>query len=92
MKIYKQHLKLLKTDEVTNDADIKSRVIAAINEFFALLENWDFGDSFYFTELTAYVMLELAPDMSNVYNCKSKKAHKRLVVCLKSNPKAMKFL
>jgi len=50
-------------DEVTNDADIKSRIIAAINEFFAL-ENWDFGDTFYFSELTAYVMNQLAPDVS----------------------------
>ena len=52
------------SDEVTNDADIKSRVISAINEFFSL-ENWDFGDSFYFTELSTFVTLELAPDISN---------------------------
>ena len=36
------------------DAVIKTRVIAAVNEFFAL-DNWDFGDTFYFTELAAYV-------------------------------------
>ena len=52
------------SDEVTNDADIKSRVISAINEFFAL-ENWDFGDTFYFTELSAFITLQLAPDISN---------------------------
>ena len=44
------------------DAVIKTRVIAAINEFFAL-DNWDFGDSFYFTELAAYVHNQLAPDL-----------------------------
>jgi hypothetical protein len=44
------------------DAVIKTRVIAAINEFFAL-DNWDFGDSFYFTELAAYIHNELAPDL-----------------------------
>ena len=37
-------------------------MIAAINEFFAL-DNWDFGDSFYFTELAAYVHQQLAPDL-----------------------------
>jgi hypothetical protein len=44
------------------DAVIKTRVIRAINEFFAL-DNWDFGDSFYFTELAAYIHNELAPDL-----------------------------
>ena len=44
------------------DAVIKTRVIAAINEFFAL-DNWDFGDSFYYTELAAYIHNELAPDL-----------------------------
>ena len=46
----------------TSDAVIKTRIIAAINEFFAL-DNWDFGDSFYFTELAAYVHQQLAPDL-----------------------------
>jgi len=49
----------------TTDAVIKTRVIAAINEFFAL-DNWDFGDSFYFTELAAYVHNQLAPDLLTV--------------------------
>jgi hypothetical protein len=44
------------------DAVVKTRVIAAINEFFAL-DNWDFGDAFYFTELAAYVHNQLAPDL-----------------------------
>jgi len=37
-------------------------VVAAINEFFAL-DNWDFGDTFYFTELAAYIHNQLAPDL-----------------------------
>jgi len=48
-----------------SDAVIKTRVISAINEFFAL-DNWDFGDSFYFTELAAYVHNQLAPDLLSV--------------------------
>ena len=48
-----------------SDAVIKTRVIAAINEYFAL-DNWDFGDSFYFTELAAYVHNQLAPDLLTV--------------------------
>jgi len=47
------------------DAVIKTRTIAAINEFFAL-DNWDFGDTFYFTELAAYIHNQLAPDLLTV--------------------------
>ena len=49
---------------ITN-AVVRTRVIAAINEFFAL-DNWDFGDSFYFTELAAYIHNQLAPDLLTV--------------------------
>ncbi len=56
-------VKNLKTN--VSDAVIKTRVIAAINEFFAL-DNWDFGDAFYFTELAAYIHNQLAPDLLTV--------------------------
>jgi len=49
---------------VTNSV-IKTRVIQAINEFFAL-NNFEFGDTFYFTELAAYVHKQLAPDLLTV--------------------------
>ena len=51
-------------NSVVSDNDIKSRVITAINQFFTL-ENWNFGDTFYFTELSTYVMNQLAPDITN---------------------------
>jgi len=50
-------------DQVVNDNEIKSNVIAAINEFFSL-ENWEFGEKFYFSELSAYVMNQLAPNLA----------------------------
>lgn len=49
---------------VVNDNDIKSRVILAINRYFSL-DNWDFGDTFNFGELSAYVIKELSPDIVN---------------------------
>ena len=49
---------------VVSDNDVKSRVITAINTFFNL-DNWDFGDTFFFTELSTYVMNELTPYISN---------------------------
>ena len=44
------------------DAIVKTRTISAINDFFALA-NWDFGDTFYFTELAAFIHNQLAPDL-----------------------------
>ena len=37
----------------------------AINNFFAV-DNWDFGDTFYFTELAAFIHASLAPDIQSV--------------------------
>jgi hypothetical protein len=50
--------------QVLTDNEAKARVVTAMNQFFAL-ENWDFGDTFYFTELATYVVNQLAPDISN---------------------------
>ena len=36
------------------DSEIKSRVVAAVNEYFSI-DKWDFGDSFYFSELSAFL-------------------------------------
>jgi hypothetical protein len=44
--------------------DITTRILNAINNFFAL-ENWNFGQSFYFSELSTYVMNLLSPDITN---------------------------
>lgn len=48
----------------TTDNDLKTRILSAISNFFAL-ENWEFGQSFYFSELSTYVMNELTPDITN---------------------------
>ena len=47
-------------EQVISDNEVKSRIVTAINQFFAI-ENWNFGDSFYFSELSAYVISKLAP-------------------------------
>ena len=51
-------------EQPISDNEIKARVISAINEFFAL-ENWDFGDKFYFSELATYVMNKTTPYVVN---------------------------
>lgn len=52
------------TENVINDNDIKVRVIESINRYFAL-QNWDFGETFHFTEMATYVMNFMAPDVVN---------------------------
>ena len=39
-------------------------ILDAINSFFAL-ENWDFGQSFHFSELSTYIMNLMTPDITN---------------------------
>lgn len=47
-----------------NDNNLKVRIVNAINEFFEI-SNWDFGDRFYLSELSTYVMNSVAPDVTN---------------------------
>jgi hypothetical protein len=48
-----------------SDADIKTSVISAVNDYFAS-ENWDFGETFYFSELSAYLHKQLSPDIASI--------------------------
>jgi hypothetical protein len=48
-----------------SDNEIKAKVISAVNEYFAI-ENWDFGDTFYFSELSAYLHNVLTPDVLSI--------------------------
>jgi len=52
-------------NKLINDNDLKVRIIAAINEFFDV-NNWDFGDKFYVSEMITYVINTCAPDISNL--------------------------
>lgn len=48
-----------------SDTEIKIRLVNAINTYFAI-DNWDFGETFYFTELNAYLHKSLAPNVSSI--------------------------
>jgi hypothetical protein len=52
-------------NQSVNDNDLKVRVITAINGFFDI-NNWDFGDRFYMSELTTYILNSVAPDLANI--------------------------
>jgi hypothetical protein len=48
-----------------SDSEIRSQVLTYINAFFAT-NNWDFGETFYFTELATYIQQSLAPNISSI--------------------------
>ncbi len=48
-----------------SDSEIKSKLITALNEYFAV-ENWEFGETFYFSELSAYLHTALTPFLNSV--------------------------
>jgi hypothetical protein len=47
------------------DSEIKTAVSTKVNEYFSI-DNWDFGDIFYFSELAAYLHKELGDYISSV--------------------------
>jgi hypothetical protein len=47
-----------------SDNELKSRILISMQNFFSL-ENWDFGQSFYFSELATYIMNAMTPDITN---------------------------
>lgn len=56
---------VINNERVVNENELKSKIIDAIDTFFAL-ENWDFGETFYFTELATYISNQLTPDISSL--------------------------
>lgn len=50
---------------VISDNEIKTSVIAAINQYFDIA-NWDFGETFYFSELASYLHVQLTPNISSI--------------------------
>ena len=50
---------------VVSDNEVQSSVIAAINAYFDIA-NWDFGETFYFSELAAYLHQQLVPNVASI--------------------------
>ena len=50
---------------VINENELKADIISAIDTFFEI-ENWDFGETFYFQELSAYIMNSLSPKLLSI--------------------------
>jgi len=50
---------------IINENELKADIIQAIDRFFEI-ENWDFGETFYFQELSAYIMNTLTPKLLSI--------------------------
>jgi hypothetical protein len=59
-------IKVIKSPSTTaSDSQIRSSVLTALQNYFTI-DKWDFGDTFYMSELTAYLHVELADYISSV--------------------------
>jgi len=62
----KAKFKVVKVANSTlSDGEISSQVIRAINNYFSV-NMWDFGETFYFTELAAYIHQQLANIIASI--------------------------
>lgn len=58
--------KVIKLPNTTiSDGEIKSRIIQAVQTFFDV-NSWDFGETFYFTELAGYIHRELVTAIASI--------------------------
>ena len=58
--------KVIKNSSMSvSDNEIKTLVINAVNNYFSI-ENWEFGETFYFSELSAYLHRALSPNIASV--------------------------
>ena len=59
-------IKVVKNAKSTaSDTQIRSSVLSAMNTYFSI-DNWNFGDTFYFSELSAYLHSQLGSLISSV--------------------------
>lgn len=59
-------IKVIKSYNTTaSDSQIRSAVLSAMNAYFSI-DNWSFGDTFYFSELTAYLHTQLGALVSSI--------------------------
>ena len=58
--------KIVKNPNISvSDNEVKTAFISAMNTYFDI-ENWDFGESFFFSELSAFLHQALAPNVASI--------------------------
>ena len=62
---YQAKFRVVKLTNNLSDNELKSQIIAAINNYFEV-ENWEFGETFYFTELSSYIHQRLGSAIGSI--------------------------
>lgn len=57
--------RVVKLSDNLSDNELKSRIIEAINEYFNV-DNWEFGETFYFTEMATYIHQRLGSAIGSI--------------------------
>ena len=62
---YQARFRVVKLSNNISDNELKSQIITAINTYFEA-ENWEFGETFYFTELSSYIHQRLGSAIGSI--------------------------
>jgi len=62
---YQAKFRVVKLSNNISDNELKSQIITAINNYFEV-ENWEFGETFYFTELSSYIHQRLGSAIGSI--------------------------
>ena len=57
--------RVVKLSDQLSDNELKTRIISAMNEYFSV-DNWEFGETFYFTELSTYIHQTLGSAIGSI--------------------------
>lgn len=63
--LYKARFRVVKLSDQISDNELKTRIIATINDYFSV-DNWDFGEAFYFTELSTFIHQRLGSNIGSI--------------------------
>lgn len=61
----KARFRVVKLSDQISDNELKAKIINAINAYFEV-SNWDFGETFYFTELSTYIHQKLGSSIGSI--------------------------
>lgn len=62
---YRAQFRVVKLSNQISDNELKTRIISIINEYFNV-NNWEFGETFYFTELSSYIHQRLGSNIGSI--------------------------
>lgn len=62
---YQAKFRVVKLSDQISDNELKSRIVSTINNYFDV-NNWEFGEIFYFTELSTYIHQQLGSAIGSI--------------------------